>query len=98
MALDVVDQLVRSSAVDVVVVDSVAGTYSTARMCVDICVVLSEELLSMLRSYISQLFFLLLLFLISPYLIPSHVTFSSPLPITPHPITPHHYLSPSSTC
>jgi RecA/RadA recombinase len=53
MALDVVDQLVRSSAVDVVVVDSVAGTYSTARMCVDICVVLSEELLSMLRSYIS---------------------------------------------
>lgn len=29
MALDVVDQLVRSSAVDVVVVDSVAGTYSS---------------------------------------------------------------------
>jgi recA bacterial DNA recombination protein len=37
MALDVVDQLVRSSAVDVVVVDSVAGNKRNC-VCVYVCV------------------------------------------------------------
>jgi RecA/RadA recombinase len=37
MALDVVDQLVRSSAVDVVVVDSVAGMYSSTHCVCNSC-------------------------------------------------------------
>lgn len=43
MALDVVDQLVRSSAVDVVVVDSVAGTKRGCVREVSVCVFVGVE-------------------------------------------------------